>query len=121
MSLQFLTDETVASSGLSRREWLRVGGLGGFGLMTSAGLDVARSAGAENRTAHKSPGFAKAKSIVLLYAAGGQSQLEMWDPKPEAPDGIRGDFASIATSVPGVRFGEHMPRIARGAPRCSSG
>ncbi len=117
MSLQFLTGETAARSGLSRREWLRVGGLGGFGLMTAAGLDVARAVEVGTQSQQKSAGFGKAKSIILLYAAGGQSQLEMWDPKPEAPDGIRGEFASIATSVPGVRFGEHMPRIAKLADR----
>ncbi len=117
MSLRFLTGEMPTHSGVSRREWLRIGGLGGFGLMTAAGLNAARVAVAENRSARKSSGFAKAKSIILLYAAGGQSQLEMWDPKPGAPDGIRGQFHSIATSVPGVRFGEHMPRIAKLADR----
>jgi hypothetical protein len=63
------------------------------------------------------PGFAKAKSVILIYASGGQSQLEMWDPKPNAPLDVRGEFSSIGTAIPGVRFGEHMPRLAAMADR----
>jgi uncharacterized protein (DUF1501 family) len=43
---------------------------------------------------------------------GGPSQLETWDPKPEAPEEVRGPFGSIATRVPGVRISEHLPRLA---------
>ena len=43
---------------------------------------------------------------------GGPSQLETWDPKPDAPREIRGPFGSIATRVPGVRISEHLPRLA---------
>ena len=59
------------------------------------------------------PGFGRAKSVILLYASGGQSQIDTWDPKPDAPAEIRGDFQPIETSVPGVRLCEHMPRLAR--------
>jgi hypothetical protein len=63
------------------------------------------------------PGFGRAKSVLMIYASGGQSQLEMWDPKPEAPAEVRGEFQSIATAVPGVHFGEHLPLTARVADR----
>ena len=54
----------------------------------------------------------KAKSVLVVFCGGGQSQLEMWDPKPNAPVEIRGAFGSIATKVPGLRFGEHLPKVA---------
>jgi hypothetical protein len=62
-------------------------------------------------------GFGKAKSVILVYASGGQSQLDMWDPKPLAPRDVRGAFAPISTALPGVQFCEHMPRIAKLADR----
>jgi hypothetical protein len=54
---------------------------------------------------------ATGKSVILLWLAGGPSQLETWDPKPGRPTG--GPFASIPTSVPGVHLGELMPEMAR--------
>ena len=63
------------------------------------------------------PGFGRAKSVILVFANGGQSQIDMWDPKPNAPLDVRGAFQPIATAVPGVQFCEHMPRIARVADR----
>jgi hypothetical protein len=63
------------------------------------------------------PGFGRAKSVLMIYASGGQSQLEMWDPKPDAPAEVRGEFRPIATAIPGVHFGEHLPRTARVADR----
>lgn len=62
-------------------------------------------------------GFGRAKSVLYVVANGGQSQIDIWDPKPEAPREIRGDFASISTAVPGLRFGEHIPRLAKMADR----
>src|SRR5262249_7562450 len=53
------------------------------------------------------------RSVILVFASGGQSQLDTWDPKPDAPEEIRGAFRSIPTAVPGVRLNEHMPRLAR--------
>jgi len=88
---------------LNRREWLRVGGLG-----LLAG------------TAPASPPAAlkvRAKSVLIVYTPGGMSHFETWDPKPDAPAEIRGAFGSITTSVPGIRFGEHMPNIAKRADR----
>ena len=52
----------------------------------------------------------KGKHVILLWLAGGSSQLETWDPKPGAPTG--GPFRSIPTSVPGIHISELMPRMA---------
>jgi hypothetical protein len=53
------------------------------------------------------------RSVILLLLVGGPSQLETFDPKPDAPSEVRGPFGSIATSVPGVRVNEYLPGIAR--------
>src|SRR5262249_47538859 len=52
------------------------------------------------------------RSAILLMLVGGPSQLETFDPKPDAPADIRGPFRSIATRVPGIRVSEHLPRLA---------
>jgi hypothetical protein len=90
--------------GLSRREWLRLGGLGAFGLS----LPQLRAA----RAARPEGSFGKARSCILLFHLGGPPQHETWDPKPEAPAEVRGPFRPIATNVPGIRVGELMPRTA---------
>ena len=51
--------------------------------------------------------------MVLIYTSGGQSQLDTWDPKPDAPEEVRGVFRPIRTSVPGTMLCEHLPRLAR--------
>ncbi|MBI1347907.1 DUF1501 domain-containing protein [bacterium] len=58
------------------------------------------------------PGFGRAKSVIFLVTNGGQSQIDTWDPKPEAPAEIRGAFSAIETRVPGTRICEHLPRMA---------
>jgi hypothetical protein len=59
----------------------------------------------------------RARSVLILFAGGGQSQIDMWDPKPDAPAEVRGIFSTIPTRVPGVRFCEHMPKIAARADK----
>lgn len=98
---------------LSRREWLRIGGLAGMGCLTSR----AARAGEEPMPGSRPRGFGKARSVIFIYASGGQSQLETWDPKPDAPENVRGEFRAIATSVPGTFLGEHLPRVAALADR----
>ena len=49
------------------------------------------------------------KSVILFWLSGGPSHIDMWDPKPNAPSEIRGPFQTIPTSVPGIRFSEHLP------------
>jgi len=53
------------------------------------------------------------RSVILFWLSGGPSQIDTWDPKPDAPKEIRGPFSTIATSVPGVRFCEHLPLQAK--------
>lgn len=98
----------------TRREWLQVGGLGLFGL-TGMTCGSARGAGAVARP--REPG--RARSCILFYLCGGPPQHETWDPKPDAPAEVRGEFRPIASSVPGLSVGELMPRVARLADRCS--
>ena len=99
----------------SRREWLRIGGLAGIELAL-AGKCVSSSHAAP-AGASVIPGFSRARSVILIYTSGGQSQLETWDPKPDAPAEIRGEFGAIPTIVPGTFIGEHLPRLARLADR----
>ena len=56
-----------------------------------------------------------ARSTILLWLSGGASHIDTWDMKPDAPSEIRGEFRPIATSAPGIRLCEHLPRLARQA------
>jgi uncharacterized protein (DUF1501 family) len=87
-------------SGPSRREFLRVGGLGTLGL----GL-TGRVAEAADRSSDR--------ALILLMMVGGPSQIETFDPKPDASSEVRGPFRAIETAVPGVRVVEHLPEVAR--------
>ncbi|OJW13636.1 MAG: hypothetical protein BGO49_29300 [Planctomycetales bacterium 71-10] len=89
--------------GFGRREFLQAGGVG----LGALGLGGVRAFSA-------TPGstIAGERSAILLMLVGGPSQLETFDPKPDAPDDVRGPFGSIATRVPGVRVGEHLPGVA---------
>jgi hypothetical protein len=57
--------------------------------------------------------FGRAKNILLIYQQGAASQLETWDPKPQATEGIRGKWGAISTAVPGVAICEMLPRLSR--------
>ena len=93
-----------ACDGVSRRAILRAGGLSMFG-----GLLAKTPAG---QAATSAKPAARVKSIVLIDLFGGPSHIDMLDPKPDAPAEIRGEFASMATSVPGLPICEHLPRLA---------
>ena len=58
-----------------------------------------------------------AKSAILIWLTGGPSHVDMWDMKPEAPSGFRGEFAPIETTVPGIQLCEHLPHTAQQAHR----
>lgn len=107
--LRFIAGEP-RGHGWTRREFLRVGGLAGLGIGARMGRLHAASGSL-------GPGFGRARSVILIYANGGQSQLELWDPKPDAPAEVRGEFRAIPTAIPGVHFGEHLPRLAALADR----
>jgi hypothetical protein len=100
--------------GLTRRELLRVGGLGLVGLTLEDWLraDEARPAG-RPRSRPSEP------SCIFIFLEGGPSQLETFDPKPAAPDHIRGPYGAIPTSVPGTRIGELLPMVAQRMHHCA--
>lgn len=102
---------------VSRREWLRVGGLGAFGVSLSSLLAPALRA--ESAAVPAGGSFGRAKSCILLFLAGGPPQHETFDPKPDAPMEVRDVFRSIPTSVPGTHFCETLPHTARVAHRFS--
>ena len=116
ISLRFISGDSADGRPLNRREWLRISTLSGMGL---GARSLALKADDAFSAADRPAGFGRAKSVIVLFASGGQSQLETWDPKPNAPEGIRGEFSSIATSVPDVRFCEHLPRMAKLARQIS--
>jgi hypothetical protein len=113
--LQFVLDRASASGHVSRRNWLQLSGLAGLGTVLPSAL-TARTNGSDQSSAAR-PGFGTAKSVIVVFASGGQSQLDTWDPKPKAPLEIRGAFQPVHTSVPGTLLCEHMPRLSRLADR----
>ena len=114
MFLRFVTNDCRTGQCVNRREWLRIGTLAGMGLAArSRSRADGPLAASVTKNTERPAGFGRARSVIVLCASGGQSQLETWDPKPDAPAEIRGEFSSISTSVAGVRVCEHLPQIAR--------
>ncbi|HEY1191775.1 MAG TPA: DUF1501 domain-containing protein [Gemmata sp.] len=95
-------------SGVSRRAFLRVGGLAAFGLGLPQYLR-ARAGAPQAR--------AKAKRCILLWMQGGPSHIDTFDPKPDAPAEIRGEFGTVPTTLPGVRFADVVPMLAQQTDR----
>src|SRR5260370_30691597 len=93
----------------SRRELLTVGAL------TLVGLRLPEVLRGEQGARPGGNGFGRARSIILLYLQGSPSHIDVWDPKPDAPVEIRGEFKPIATKVPGVFLGEMLPLLAQQA------
>jgi hypothetical protein len=89
--------------GVTRRDFLRLGGLALGGLSLPGLLRAEDAAGI--RRSHK--------AVIMVFLAGGPPHQDMFDLKPDAPDGIRGEFRPIATDLPGVQICEHLPRLAR--------
>src|SRR5262249_19297520 len=105
--LDLFTGRSPDCTGLSRRAFLRVGGLSALGLGLPAFLRLRHLAAAEG-----SPD-PKAVNCILLWMQGGPSHHDTFDPKPDAPVEVRGEFATIPTTLPGVRIAEHLPLLAR--------
>ena len=98
---------------MSRRQLLRVGGLGSFGLTLPA-LLRAEARGVSPKEGKIIPtALRPIRSCILIFHYGGPSHIDTYDMKPNAPAEIRGQFGSIATSVPGIRVCEHLPATAR--------
>jgi hypothetical protein len=90
------------TNGMSRRSFLRAGGL-------AAGYSLANLAAAQRQN--------RDINCILLFLVGGPSHIDTWDPKPHAPDQIRGPFRPIQTTIPGMQVSELFPRMARMADR----
>src|ERR1700741_4368303 len=108
--LRLLGNPKRLCNGLTRRDLLHIGGLGAFGFALADHLDPRSTQAAP---ASKDPGSGRARSCILLYKYGSPPQHETFDPKPEAPAEIQGELGATPTSVPGVRIGDQLPRIAR--------
>src|SRR2546423_9313388 len=94
---------------VSRRRMIQAGGASVLGLSLP---QLLRADDSRKAAAH-------ADHCILVFLNGGPSHLDMWDPKPDAPAEIRGEFGTIPTTVPGVRFGEHLPRTAKLLHHCA--
>ncbi|MCO6459184.1 MAG: DUF1501 domain-containing protein [Pirellulaceae bacterium] len=92
------------SDGLTRRDLLKVGGIGVGGLSLAGYLRLAEAG-------QLRPG-GQARSGILIYLNGGPTHLDTFDLKPDAPSEVRGEFNPIDTNVPGVRICEHLPKLA---------
>jgi hypothetical protein len=100
--------------GFYRRDFLKIGAAGLFGLSLPQLLRLeARAARGANGAARR------ANSVILLWLGGGPATIDMWDLKPGAPAEIRGEFRQIPTAAPGVQISEHLPRVARTMDRCT--
>jgi hypothetical protein len=95
------------SAFLNRRRLLQAGSLGLLGLSLPRLLEAGEALAAK----------AQPKSCIFIYQYGGLSQLDSWDPKPNAPAEMRGPYKPISTAVPGFQVGELMPRLAKLADR----
>jgi hypothetical protein len=95
--------------GVRRRDFLKVGVLGGAGLSLSNFLRLAHAGEVREKAA--------ARSAIFIHLAGGPSHMDTFDLKPEAPSEYRGTFNPIATSVSGIQISEHLPKLAGCADR----
>src|SRR5262249_8911345 len=98
--------------GVSRRDFLQIGGLGVAGLAVADPFP-ARAQGA----APPARGAGRATACILLFMGGGPPQMDTFDLKPDAPAEVRGEFPPIATSVPGTQISSLLPALAQQAHR----
>lgn len=110
MLTMYASQDGARGASTSRRDFLRVGTLG-LGALSLPGLLRAREQVARSGTA------AKKTSVVWLWLAGGPSQIETFDPKPEAPAEFRSVTGAVRTNLPGVQIGGTFERIASRADK----
>jgi hypothetical protein len=109
--LRILGSPKRLCSGMTRRDWLRVGGLGLAGLSLPEVLRLQELSAAESTS--REPSFGRAKAIILIHLYGSPSQLEWVDCKPDAPVEIRGEFGVIPSSLPGCQVCDLFPNMAK--------
>jgi hypothetical protein len=111
--LNLLPASLRTCEGISRRSLLQVGALGGLGIALPNVLAREAQAKEANRSS------AAAQNCILIWTQGGTSHHDTFDPKPDAPVSIKGEFGVIDTALPGVKFTEVVPRMAQEAHRFS--
>lgn len=104
--LNFLRAAARDCQGVSRRDFLRVGALSGLGLSLPELFAAKQARAAAGKKS-------KDVSCILIWTLGGTSHHDTFDPKPDAPASVRGEFGTLPTAVPGVRFCDVAPRMAR--------
>src|SRR5437763_415802 len=107
-----LTPHPQSPHGITRRAWLQVGYAGFLGLGL-ASLPGRAEAAQQKRTRRER----KAKSVILVFLTGAPSHIDTFDPKPDAPPEVRGEFKTIPTKVASLRVGEHLPYLAARADK----
>lgn len=115
--LRILGSPKYFAPGLTRRDLLRVGGMGLAGLALPE-ITQLQQASAESSSS-RGPRFGQAKSLILIHLYGAPSQLEWVDPKPDAPQEIRGTLGVIPSKLPGCQVGELFPRFGQVLDRCT--
>src|SRR6188768_2680990 len=95
--------------GVSRRDFLRIGGLalGGLSLPSILRAEALSQVGRSH------------KAVIMIFLPGGPSHQDIFDLKMDAPAEIRGEFRPISTNVPGIQITEHLPRLAKMMDRCT--
>lgn len=99
---------SVQCDGVSRRSFVRLGALSVLGLSLP---DLLRAEAAQ--AAEKVANNARAKNVLLIYLGGGLTHHDTFDPKPDAPQEIRGKYGVIPTGIAGLKFSEKMPELAK--------
>lgn len=107
----YCTDLCDPNMKMTRRDLLRIGGAGFMGLTLGSLFEM--QALAKDSEHAGGPGWAKAKSIIMVYLQGGPSHIDLWDPKDNVPDNVKSVFKPISTKIPGVQFTELLPQLAK--------
>jgi hypothetical protein len=96
--------------GVTRRDVLRVGASGLFGLSLPQILQLQAANANDTSTA---PGWNRAKRMIMVYLQGGPSHIDLWDPKENVPDKVKSVFGNISTKIPGIQFTENLPLLSQ--------
>ncbi len=104
-------------SGVSRRDFLRVGSLGTLGGLGLGGLSIANMLAGRALAATSGVDFIRDKAVVVLYLSGGASHIETFNPNMDAPSPYNSLTGEVSTSLPGVTFGGTFPQLGQWADR----